>query len=85
MLPSSVGGRSIIKTCRQLMNLKMKESLVEVINLRTLNPLDLKAIQASIQKTGRCLIAHEAPKTQVLVRRLRLRSWKRCFTICKLL
>lgn len=36
---------------------------VEVINLRTLNPLDLDAIKSSVQKTGKCIIAHEAPKT----------------------
>lgn len=36
----------------------------EVIDLRTLNPLDIDAIVASVCKTGRCLIAHEAPKTQ---------------------
>lgn len=37
---------------------------VEVLNLRTLNPLDINAIQSSVEKTGRCVIAHEAPKTQ---------------------
>lgn len=37
---------------------------VEVINLRTLNPLDLNTIIRSVQKTGRCVISHEAPKTQ---------------------
>lgn len=36
---------------------------VEVLNLRTLNPLDMNAITTSINKTGRCLIVHEAPKT----------------------
>ncbi len=36
---------------------------VELIDLRSLNPLDLDAIVASVQKTGRALIAHEAPKT----------------------
>jgi 2-oxoisovalerate dehydrogenase E1 component beta subunit len=36
---------------------------VEVLNLRTLNPLDIDAIFASVSKTGRCLIAHEAPLT----------------------
>lgn len=36
---------------------------VEVINLRTLCPLDVNAITASVQKTGRCVVAHEAPLT----------------------
>lgn len=36
---------------------------VEVINLRTLNPLDINAIIRSVEKTTRLIIAHEAPKT----------------------
>lgn len=35
----------------------------EVLNLRSLNPLDRNAIITSVQKTGRCVIAHEAPRT----------------------
>jgi 2-oxoisovalerate dehydrogenase E1 component beta subunit len=36
---------------------------VEVLDLRTLLPFDIEAILASVQKTGRCVIVHEAPKT----------------------
>lgn len=36
---------------------------IEVLNLRTLNPLDVDAIIASVEKTGRCVVAHEAPLT----------------------
>ena len=32
----------------------------DVIDVRTLAPLDLDTLQASVEKTGRCLIAHEA-------------------------
>ena len=35
----------------------------EVLDLRTLVPLDLEAILASVRKTGRCVIVHEAPRT----------------------
>jgi 2-oxoisovalerate dehydrogenase E1 component subunit beta len=35
----------------------------EVIDLRTLLPLDLETIVASVKKTGRCVIAHEATRT----------------------
>lgn len=35
----------------------------EVIDLRTLWPLDLGAVVVSVQKTGRCLIVHEATCT----------------------
>jgi 2-oxoisovalerate dehydrogenase E1 component beta subunit len=36
---------------------------IEVIDLRTLMPFDIDAILASVKKTGRCVIVHEAPKT----------------------
>jgi 2-oxoisovalerate dehydrogenase E1 component beta subunit len=35
----------------------------EVIDLRTLLPLDLETIEASVKKTGRCLVVHEATLT----------------------
>jgi pyruvate dehydrogenase E1 component beta subunit len=35
---------------------------VEVIDLRTIWPLDEAAIVASVEKTGRAVIVHEAPR-----------------------
>jgi pyruvate dehydrogenase E1 component beta subunit len=35
----------------------------EVIDLRTLSPMDRETIVGSVKKTGRALIVHEAPKT----------------------
>jgi 2-oxoisovalerate dehydrogenase E1 component beta subunit len=35
----------------------------EVIDLRTLLPLDVETIVGSVKKTGRCVIAHEATRT----------------------
>jgi 2-oxoisovalerate dehydrogenase E1 component beta subunit len=35
----------------------------EVIDLRTLLPVDIEAIVKSVSKTGRCVIAHEATRT----------------------
>jgi len=35
----------------------------EVIDLRTLVPLDIDTITASVKKTGRCVVVHEAPMT----------------------
>lgn len=51
----------------------------EVLDLRTLNPLDIDAITASVCKTGRCLIAHEAPKTQGFGAELAAQISERCF------
>ena len=39
------------------------EASCEVIDLRSLLPLDLEAIVTSVRKTGRCIIIHEAPRT----------------------
>jgi 2-oxoisovalerate dehydrogenase E1 component beta subunit len=35
----------------------------EVLDLRTLVPVDIEAIEASVKKTGRCVIVHEATRT----------------------
>ncbi|ALC17623.1 pyruvate/2-oxoglutarate/acetoin dehydrogenase complex, dehydrogenase (E1) component [Desulfuromonas soudanensis] len=35
----------------------------EIIDLRTLSPLDTGAILASVRRTGRCLVVHEAART----------------------
>ncbi len=44
-------------------NLAKEGIYVEVIDLRTVNPLDLDTILASVEKTGKLLVAHEAPLT----------------------
>ena len=52
---------------------------VEVLNLRTLNPLDINAIIASVQKTGRCVVSHEAPQTQGFGAEIATQIMERCF------
>lgn len=36
---------------------------VEVVDVRTLSPFDFETVTASVQKTGRAVIVHEAPRT----------------------
>ncbi len=36
---------------------------IEVIDVATLKPLDFETILRSVEKTGRCVIVHEAPRT----------------------
>lgn len=36
---------------------------MEIIDLRTISPMDVDAIITSIRKTGRAVVVHEAPKT----------------------
>lgn len=52
---------------------------VEVLNLRTLNPLDINAITTSINKTGRCVIAHEAPLTMGFGAEIAAMATESCF------
>ncbi len=40
-----------------------EDASVELIDLRSVAPLDRDAIIQSVQKTGRCVVVHEAPKT----------------------
>lgn len=53
---------SMRKTCTEAVH-QLKKYDAEIIDLRTLSPLDVKTILASVKKTGRALIVHEAPKT----------------------
>lgn len=56
---------------------------VEVLNLRTLNPLDVNAIIQSVQKTGRCVVAHEAPLTQGFGAEIAALIQEKCFLSLK--
>jgi len=51
----------------------------EVIDLRTLVPLDIETIEQSVEKTGRCLIAQEAPRTSGFAAELSALVQERCF------
>lgn len=51
----------------------------EIIDLRSLLPLDLETIEASVQKTGRCVIAHEATLTSGFGAELAARVQEACF------
>jgi pyruvate dehydrogenase E1 component beta subunit len=42
---------------------QMSDVDVEVIDLRSLSPLDTDTIIKSVEKTGRAIVVHEAPKT----------------------
>jgi len=51
----------------------------EVIDLRTLWPLDVDTIVASVKKTGRCIIVHEATRTSGYGAELSAIVHERCF------
>ena len=51
----------------------------EVIDLRTLLPLDLETITQSVAKTGRCVVIHEATRTSGFSGELATLVQEECF------
>jgi 2-oxoisovalerate dehydrogenase E1 component beta subunit len=51
----------------------------EIIDLRTLLPLDTDTIEASVARTGRCVIVHEATRTSGFGAELMAVVQERCF------
>jgi pyruvate dehydrogenase E1 component beta subunit len=55
---------AMVHTCLEAAQLSEKDGFdPEIIDLRTLLPLDTETVLESVRKTGRVVIAHEAPKT----------------------
>ncbi len=51
----------------------------DIIDLRTLVPLDIEAVEKSVEKTGRCMIVHEATRTSGFGAELSALVQERCF------
>jgi len=52
---------------------------IEVIDLRSLSPLDLDALATSVEKTGRLVVAHEAPTFLGMGSEIAAAISQRCF------
>jgi pyruvate dehydrogenase E1 component beta subunit len=52
---------------------------LEVIDLRSLSPVDMAAVTASVRRTGRCVIVHEAPVYSGLGAEIAARITEECF------
>jgi len=51
----------MVKTCMQAAQAAAEEGRqLEVVDLRSLSPLDLDTLTASVEKTGRLVVVHEA-------------------------
>ncbi len=53
---------AMVRVCQEAME-KVKDTSVELIDLRTLSPMDDKLVIDSVKKTGRAVIVHEEPRT----------------------
>ena len=51
----------------------------EVIDLRTIVPVDIETIESSVKKTGRCVVFHEATRTAGFGAELSALVQERCF------
>jgi pyruvate dehydrogenase E1 component beta subunit len=70
----------LVRTCAEAAMAAREEGRsVEVIDLRSLSPLDMETIEASVTRTGRCVIAHEAPVYAGLGGEIAARVTERCF------
>ena len=52
---------AMVRECKRAME-NIRQS-IELIDLRTLSPLDFGTIKKSVQKTGRAVVVHEAHRT----------------------
>ncbi|HEU5109123.1 MAG TPA: alpha-ketoacid dehydrogenase subunit beta [Micromonosporaceae bacterium] len=52
---------------------------LEVIDLRSLSPLDLASAYESVRRTGRCVVVHEAPSNVGLGAEIAARITEECF------
>ncbi|MGE2835104.1 alpha-ketoacid dehydrogenase subunit beta [Mycobacterium sp. SMC-4] len=52
---------------------------LEVVDLRSLNPLDFDTVAASVRKTGRAVVMHEGPRTLGFGAELAARIQEECF------
>jgi len=52
-------GAMVQKSIEGIKSLALADGVVEIIDLRTLNPLDLDMIEASLEKTGKVLVIYE--------------------------
>ena len=56
-------GASVHETLQAAARLEEQGVSAEIIDVASIKPLDLDTLEASVRKTGRCVIVHEAPRS----------------------
>jgi 2-oxoisovalerate dehydrogenase E1 component beta subunit len=70
----------MVATALQAARLAAEEGTsVEVLDLRSLSPIDFESLETSVRKTGRLVVAHEAPVFCGLGAEIAARMSERCF------
>ncbi|MDX2114503.1 MAG: alpha-ketoacid dehydrogenase subunit beta [Planctomycetota bacterium] len=65
--------------CVEAMDKLPDDLSVELIDLRTIYPIDIDCITESVRKTGRCVVACEAPKTASMAAEIATIIQEHCF------
>jgi 2-oxoisovalerate dehydrogenase E1 component beta subunit len=70
----------MVRTCVEAAAAAQEEGRsIEVIDVRSLSPLDTRTIFDSVRRTGRCVVVHEAPVTGGLGAEIAARVSQECF------
>jgi 2-oxoisovalerate dehydrogenase E1 component beta subunit len=70
----------MVKTCVEAATAAAEEGReLEVIDLRSLSPLDMDTIATSVEKTGHLVVVHEAPTFLGMGAEIAARVTERCF------
>ncbi|HLC72655.1 MAG TPA: alpha-ketoacid dehydrogenase subunit beta [Candidatus Nanoarchaeia archaeon] len=54
---------AMVRECQRAAEQMKGKASCEVIDVRTISPLDTETLVESVKKTGRCIIVHEAPRS----------------------
>jgi 2-oxoisovalerate dehydrogenase E1 component subunit beta len=70
----------MVRTCAEAAVAAREDGrALDVIDLRSLSPLDMDTILASVRRTGRCVVVHEAPVTGGLGAEIAAKVTEECF------
>ncbi|QVQ50386.1 alpha-ketoacid dehydrogenase subunit beta [Spiractinospora alimapuensis] len=69
---------AMVKTCLRAAAADDERSL-EVVDLRSLAPIDYETVYASVRRTGRLIVVHEAPMSHGLGAEIAARVTEQCF------
>jgi 2-oxoisovalerate dehydrogenase E1 component subunit beta len=70
----------MVRTCLDAATAATEEGRsLEVIDLRSLSPLDMPVLHDSVRKTGRCVVVHEAQRTLGIGAEIAARVTEECF------
>jgi pyruvate dehydrogenase E1 component beta subunit len=72
----------MVQTCVEAADAAAEEGIgLEVVDLRSLSPLDMETIEDSVRRTTRCVVVHEAPRSGALGAEISARLGERLYAV----